>query len=322
MTTLTTPPLLPLPFASSGAKNSIPTASASPLASLTDGFPAVTMQPISSGGVPPAGMDFNGILFWITQFQSWVNGGGRFKFDSVFAAAIGGYPVGVVLQLNDNVSEVVCVTTNNTNDPNSSMTGWAPYGGVAAGIGNYVADAGSVNNIVAIQSPAISSYKNGYWIIFKALNTNTGAMTINTGGGAVSLKRNDGAALVSGDIVAGTVYRAVYDSSDVGFRIIDAVTSQVSGALFTVQHNVVGSRAKATTYTNSTGKPMYVEVTGTTSGPNSNLFLNVNGIVVSSYGQVGSGASISVSGMVPPGATYSITDSVYAVSVSTWLETY
>lgn len=227
-TPLTYPPLIPIPFANTGTKNTIPEASASPLASLEDGFPPVTMQPISTGGVPPAGKDFNGIFYWITQFQAWVNGGGRFKFDATFATTIGGYPVGVILQLDDDVSEVVCVTANNTNDPNSNMTGWAPYAGAAAGAGQYVADTGSVNNIVATVAPGITSYKNGYWVVFKALNTNTGAVTINTGGGAVSLKRNDGAALQAGDIASGSIYRAVYDTATTAFRIECMVPSQVS----------------------------------------------------------------------------------------------
>ncbi len=323
MTTLVTPPLLPLPFASSGAKNPIPTTPASPLASLTEGFPPVTMQPISSGGVPPAGMDFNGIFYWITQFQAWVNGGGRFKFDSAFATAIGGYPVGVVLMLNDNVSEVVNTLLNNTNDPNSNMTGWAPYSGANAGTGFYAVDTGAVNSIVVAPSPALAQYKNGYSLTFKAANTNTGAVVINAGGvGAAPLKRNDGAVLSAGDIVAGTIYRVVYDASDVGFRIIDAVTSQVSGALFTVQHDVVGSRSKGPTYTNNTGKPMFVSLYATAGGPGANMIGLVNGIAVSGFGQTGAGGPMTVSMLVPPGATYRVVDSVYNNPVDHWVETY
>jgi hypothetical protein len=84
----------------------------------------------SAGGVPPAGADFNGILKYITGFQSWVNAGGQFAFNATLAASIGGYPVGAVLQLNGGMGCVVSTVNGNSNDPNSVMTGWLPYGGV------------------------------------------------------------------------------------------------------------------------------------------------------------------------------------------------
>lgn len=69
------PSKVPLPFANSGTKNAIPTASQIGVtpgaASLTDGFPPLTMTPLASGGVPPAGADFNGILNLITAIQQW-----------------------------------------------------------------------------------------------------------------------------------------------------------------------------------------------------------------------------------------------------------
>jgi hypothetical protein len=55
------------------------------------------MQPISSGGIPPAGPDFNGILNWITQHTAWQNAGGQYPFSSSLAAAIGGYSAGMAV---------------------------------------------------------------------------------------------------------------------------------------------------------------------------------------------------------------------------------
>jgi hypothetical protein len=323
-TPLTYPPRIPIPFANSGTKNTIPEAPASPLASLEDGFPPVTMQPISTGGVPPAGKDFNGILYWITQFQAWVNGGGKFKFDATLAIAIGGYPVGVVLQLDDNVSEVLCVAASNMNNPNSDMTGWAPYAGAAAGIGNYVADTGSVNNVVATVSPGITSYKNGYEVVFKALFTNTSAaVTINTGGGAVALRRSDGAALAVGDIVSGSIYRAIYDTLTTAFRIEDKVSSQINAALFSVQHSVGGSRSLGTPYTNNTGKPMYVSVTGSVTNANTTVSMTVDGVSVMMDAIGISGAQLGVCGMVPPGSSYIVTaGGAGTLTVAGWVETY
>lgn len=103
--------------------------SISPLASIADGFPLLTMTNPSAGGVPPAGADLNGIFKYITGFQSWVNAGGQFNFNSQLASAIGGYPIGAVLQLNGGLGCVVNTVNGNTQDPNAAMTGWLPYGG-------------------------------------------------------------------------------------------------------------------------------------------------------------------------------------------------
>jgi hypothetical protein len=271
-------------------------------------------------------MDFNGILYWITQFQAWVNAGGRFKFDGALATAIGGYPVGSVILLNDDVSEVICYLPGVTNDPNSNMSGWAPYAGTVAGNGTYCADLGSVNAVAVNPLPPPASMKDGYKVTFKCGFTNTGAagVLISFGSlvGSWSLRRNDGALLVPGDLVAGTIYQAIYDAASTRFRVIDAVTSQVSGALFTIQNNVTASRTKGTTYTNNTGKPMFVSVYCTATGPGANMLGFVNGIATAGFGQTSAGGPVFVTMMVPPGATYKVVDSVYPCATNAWVETY
>ncbi|MDE3023124.1 MAG: hypothetical protein KGI54_14960, partial [Pseudomonadota bacterium] len=96
------PTKVPLPFANSGTKNTIPTASqigiTAGAASLTDGFPPLTFTPLAAGGVPPSGADFNGILNLITANTQWQNAGGFYPYDSAFSTAIGGYPKGAVLR--------------------------------------------------------------------------------------------------------------------------------------------------------------------------------------------------------------------------------
>lgn len=76
-----TKPLLAAPFASSGDKNTIPAASqAGGVASLADGFPAITEQPIAAGGLPPQRKDFNGILHLLSQFAFYQQSGGLFEW--------------------------------------------------------------------------------------------------------------------------------------------------------------------------------------------------------------------------------------------------
>ena len=128
------PARIPLPFANSASstyKNTIPVASQIGItngkASLTDGFPPLTFQAISSGGVPPFGADFNGILNEITAIQQWQNAGGFFPYDSAFSTSIGGYPKGAYLQSTTFDGFWISIIESNTNNPDVSGTGWKPY---------------------------------------------------------------------------------------------------------------------------------------------------------------------------------------------------
>lgn len=143
---LTTPSNYSTPFAASGAKNTIPVAATGTgKASFTDGFPAVTMLPLTSGGIPPEGKDFNGILYDITTHTVWVNAGGQYKFDSALSTAIGGYPVGMVLQNTAGTASYVSAVANNTTDFNSTPasigTLWLPWAGSAVAVGDLATQA-------------------------------------------------------------------------------------------------------------------------------------------------------------------------------------
>lgn len=134
MATPTRPTNIDLPFAVSGTKNTIPDApSGSHLASYTQGFPPITMLPITSGGIPPEGDDFNGIFFSITKHTLWVNAGGQYLFDGTLSTAIGGYPKGMVLQNNALTASYISLVDNNTTDFNATPASigvlWGAYSG-------------------------------------------------------------------------------------------------------------------------------------------------------------------------------------------------
>lgn len=155
-TPVTRPDNLQLPFAYSGTKNVIPVpTTGTGKASFTAGFPPITMQAISAGGIPPEGKDFNGILFDITSHTLWVNAGGQYRFDAALSTAIGGYPAGMVLQSNDGLSAYVSAVDDNTTDfnstPSSIGTLWLPYEG-AAFSNVAVATTGGNTNLTAIQA--------------------------------------------------------------------------------------------------------------------------------------------------------------------------
>ena len=132
-----TPAKLVLPFANAGAKNTIPTASqigiTAGAASLVDGFPPLTRTPIAAGGVPPSGLDMNGILFELSAILRWANAGGGYAFDSTFAndSNVGGYPKGARVMRSDGLGYWFNTTDNNTTDPEANAAaaiaaGWVP----------------------------------------------------------------------------------------------------------------------------------------------------------------------------------------------------
>ncbi len=130
-----TPAKLVLPFANAGAKNTIPTASqigiTAGAASLVDGFPPLTRTPIASGGVPPSGLDMNGILFELSAILRWANAGGGYAFDGTFAADsnVGGYPKGARIMRSDGLGYWFNTVENNTTDPENTGAGVAAAAG-------------------------------------------------------------------------------------------------------------------------------------------------------------------------------------------------
>ncbi|NPT59117.1 hypothetical protein [Paraburkholderia elongata] len=211
------PSKVPLPFANSGTKNTIPTASQIGItpgaASLTDGFPPLTFTPLASGGVPPAGADFNGVLNLITAIQQWQSAGGNFKWDSAFSTSVGGYPKGAVLVNSTNDGMWLCLADNNATNPDAtdgSAANWAPidaYGATNIALTNanvtltpaqfskpIIVLAGTLTGNVQLTMPKIV----GTWYV---VNSTTGAFTASllTASGTPIAIAQGGAAFVRGD---------------------------------------------------------------------------------------------------------------------------
>lgn len=156
------PAIIPQAWALNGSKNTIPTLpDATPgHASLDLGFPPLTMTPIQNGGVPPSGLDFNGIFNLITQHSVWLNGGGMYVFDAALVTATGGYKAGAVIQSNDKLSAYISLVDSNTVDFNTTPASigvqWAAFAG-AASEGNTaitVTTTGGSTTLTTIQAEA------------------------------------------------------------------------------------------------------------------------------------------------------------------------
>ena len=145
MQLINAPGKLVLPFANAGAKNTIPVASqigvVAGAASLTDGFPPLTRTPLAAGGVPPSGLDMNGILYELSAIVRWANAGGGYVFDATFATDtnVAGYPKGARVLRSDGLGYWFNTVDGNATDPEANAVaaiaaGWVPdfTNGVAA----------------------------------------------------------------------------------------------------------------------------------------------------------------------------------------------
>jgi len=168
---------------------------------------------VGSGGVPPFGQDFNGILNQITQWSQWEATGGLPKYDNAFSTAIGGYPAGALLASTTAGRIWINTTDNNTVDPDGAGTGWVSLTGSASTwAGTF---GGSGNALTATLTPALTAYTASQIVRGIVGTTNAaGATTLNVNGlGNKAVVRPGGANLLPGDLTIGQVAEFIYDGT-------------------------------------------------------------------------------------------------------------
>ena len=212
-----------IPFANSagaGYIRSIPVASQIPItpgaASLTDGFPPLNDVPVASGGIPPSGADFNGILNQISAWNRWQNAGGSIPWDSAFATAIGGYPKGASVA-SPNYLGVTWLNTleNNTNTPETGGgIGWVAV--KQNDMYQTLPDTGSANAYSATNHVPLtaSTLVDGTVQRIRFAHTNTGSSTFSPDGLTPRVIINAGQGLLTaGQIYGGLTGELVFDAA-------------------------------------------------------------------------------------------------------------
>lgn len=252
------------PFAADdGAKVEIPVTTADPTrASQSLGFPPLTMQPPESGGVPPQGEDFNGAMNQVARIVWWVMAGGALPFDAAFAgnANINGYPAGARVVASDYSGVWLSTVENNTVNPDTVGTGWAPgpFYGVTAITG--LTNANVTLTPLQAAKPRITlagTLTGNIQIIvptwtrdYEFVNSTTGAFTITAktaAGAGVVIPQNSAPTPVYGD---GTNVVQVSPNTAVGTGAQTARVDQMTGRLLAVRlFDTVG----AATYTPTAG---------------------------------------------------------------------
>lgn len=123
------PNKIPLAFAASGDKNAIPESTETTgLASWRDGFPAITSEPFSQGGVAPKRADFNGIFNALSLAIVWQQQGGFYAYD-----ATTDYEVGNVVEYSGDLYK--CLVANGPNSAVKAPTDTTVWDAIATASG-------------------------------------------------------------------------------------------------------------------------------------------------------------------------------------------
>ena len=177
------PDLIPEPFAQSGDKNPIPLerAISDPVyrASWKAGFPPDTRLPKDVGGEAPDGLDFNGVLNALSQAVVFLQKGNGYQFD----AALAPYPIGALVRSNDNLTTYQSTVPNNSNNPNSNMSGWRIYNGSGFIVDNLTTN-DSAKALSATQGKVLNDQAFGVdqtWQDFTGSRSSGVTYTNNTG---------------------------------------------------------------------------------------------------------------------------------------------
>ena len=315
--TISTPTKTTVPFASSGDKNAIPIPSQSGgTASFTAGFPPLTMTPKASGGVPPSGKDMNGILFSLSQAIQYEQAGGHFPYDSSFASSVGGYPVGAIVQSTDNSGFWVNGTANNSTDPEAFGAGWLPLKQSGA---TSISVASTNVTLTALQAAKdiiviTGTLTQNVNIIVPAW-AKTWNVINNAIMGSYSIKMKPSS--TAGDFLLAGANEMIGDGTNVTsltyllatktYADTSATTQAKSYAIGVDQtwQDFSASRTCNEDYTNTTGKPIFVEVSDK-NVTNNGLEMLCDGITVGYFCFSVGDTNASIGVIIPNNSVYRV----------------
>lgn len=94
-------------------------------ASLDDGFVPLNMTAPADGGVPPFGIDMNGILFYLSAWVVYLAAGQIPFYDATLQAYMGGYAKGSKLaQATNSYTTWTSLVDGNMTNPDAGGAGW------------------------------------------------------------------------------------------------------------------------------------------------------------------------------------------------------
>lgn len=291
---LSVPKFLTKAFAAAGGKTDVPITGAdinNGRADYENGFPPVTRAPIAAGGVPPYGTDMNGVLFDLSSGLQYLQAGMVFPYSQDFANAIGGYDVGAWV----TASGIRYVSTISGNSVPPPSAGWQAL-------------SFSDPTETARGMPLVATNAE------VAAGTNAGKMVT-----PASLASRTATAARTGLVELAT-NAETQTGTDAARAVTPASLSTVVLGMGQSVVDVTSSRLKNTTYTNTTGRSIFVFITPSFAAVIPASFsLVINGVTVA-YSDVAANenGTCPLFGVVPPGATYSVTSP--GKNIASWVE--
>ena len=137
--------------------------------------------------------------------------------------------------------------------------------------------------------------------------------------GRLFISGGNEAAQIAVNILDGALYSRKYQSGVGWSAWAEVATSANSLGQGQAWQDMTGSRAFSTAYTNSTGRPIQVTAQ-VTSSAKSGFSMYVSGLIVDTTSLATAGDVVSLSAIVPNGATYFIGAGAGTPSVITWSE--
>lgn len=155
-----------------------------------------------------------------------------FSHDMTLDAAV---PAGSLTILADNAQSAMLAMIaahESKADPHPQYTTDAEVNAlIEARVGDYVTSTNVGNAYTVTLDPVVVAYTAKTAFAFKASAANTGATTLNAGGGAKALVREDGTVMQAGDIASGAIVTVVFDTATDSFRSTEIVASQIASAI-------------------------------------------------------------------------------------------
>lgn len=184
-------------------------------ASLNDGFPPATMTAPGAGGVPPFGVDFNGILYIISAQVAALAAGQAPVFDATLSTAMGGYAAGAIVQSQAIAgTRFTNLVAGNTNDPDITSTGWrssrpvhatsAPSAGThadnaLAGLSDYILDVDTTAGAITLNG--FVAQVDGQKVVLSNVGANPLAIGALAGTAANQVRMSSAITLLQNDSI-------------------------------------------------------------------------------------------------------------------------
>ena len=312
------PVLIPKPFAQDGDKNPIPLERAitDPIyrASWKAGFPPDTRLHKDVGGEAPDGLDFNGVLNIISQAVVFLQKGNAYQFDPTLAP----YPIGALVRSNDNLTTYQSTVPNNSNNPNSNMTGWRIYNGSGFIVDNLTtndsAKALSAAQGKVLQDNKLESNKVGAANGVASLDANT----------RVPASQLPAATISDAGVLRFATAAEAANKSNVNAAVTPSNTATIAQSTdFCINQNpidVTSSRASGVVYQNTSPKGITVYISVRDSGGGSPFRAYINGFLVAYLADLsGGGAGWQLITLnIPAGSTYQV--DAFNNPIARWVE--